>query len=67
MEVQVQSTPSSSAASGIPSTFANIEAVYSPSPSITGASVNPQLPAKTVVTPWTFDGDAVGSHSSCAS
>ena len=32
-----------------------------------GASVKPQLPPMTVVTPWRFDGDAAGSQSSCAS
>ena len=32
-----------------------------------GASVKPQLPAMTVVTPWLADGDAPGSHRSWAS
>ena len=34
---------------------------------ISGASVKPQLPPMTVVTPWSLDGLAVGSHSSWAS
>ena len=32
-----------------------------------GASVNPQFPPRTVVTPWRGEGLAVGSHDSCAS
>ena len=34
---------------------------------VNGGQRNPQLPATTVVTPWSGEGESVGSHRTCAS
>ncbi len=65
---QSQGTPSSSASRAMPSTFTIICLRYSPSDSSpSGASVKPQLPAITEVTPNRFDGVARGSQKIWAS
>ena len=51
----------------MPSTRAIIRMRYPAWSSPAGASVNPQFPPSTVVTPWRGDGLAVGSHDSWAS
>ena len=61
---QFHGTPSSRAATDMPSTEAMNSRVYAASSACRGASVNPQLPPITVVTPCTFDGDAPGSQNS---
>ena len=50
-----------SASADMPSTLASIRTSQSRSPGLDGASVKPQLPVSTVVTPCHDDGDAVGS------
>ena len=52
----------------MPSTFTIIRLRYSPSSALPkGASVKPQLPPITVVTPNRFDGVALGSQKIWAS
>ena len=60
-------TASASASADMPSTRLNICDSHGRSSGLDGASVNPQLPMSTVVTPCHDDGDAVGSQCSCAS
>ena len=60
-------TASASASGDIPSTRLSICDSHGRSLGFDGASVNPQLPMSTVVTPCHDDGDAVGSQCSCAS
>ena len=55
------------ASRGMPSTTAIMRWTYPASSGPRGAMENPQFPPSTVVTPWTADGLAVGSHSSWAS
>ena len=59
---QSHGTPCSSASRGMPSTRASIRMRYSPESPDSGATVNPQLPPRTVVTPCSGDGDSVGSQ-----
>ena len=62
-----QSRPASRAARGIPSTRASMRERYPECSGAVGASENPQFPPKTVVTPWSGDGLALGSQNSWAS
>ncbi len=62
-----KSTPAWSASTDMPSTRDSISSSQAASPSRAGATVNPQLPITTVVTPCHDAGDAVGSKCSCAS
>ncbi len=66
---QFHGTPVRSDSSGMPSTRASMRMRYSPSlaSSDSGAIVNPQLPASTVVTPCSGDGVSAPSQNTCAS
>jgi hypothetical protein len=69
VEVQDHGTPSRSASRGMPSTRASIRMRYSPSAGSvdSGAMVNPQLPARAVVTPWNGEGVKAESQNTWAS
>ena len=62
-----KSTPDASASADMPSTRLSMSSSHSRSSGRDGASVNPQLPVSSVVTPCHDAGDAVGSQWSWAS
>ena len=62
-----KSTPAARASADMPSTRLSINRSHSRSSGFEGASVNPQLPVRSVVTPCHDAGDAVGSQWSWAS
>ena len=64
---QRTSTPERTLSSGMPSTLASIAVRYSTASGSIGASVKPQLPPMTDVTPWSGLGVRYGSQATWAS